>query len=78
MRKRRRGRQKTRWLDSITDSMGMNLSKFQETVKDRETWCVAVHGLGSQRVGHDLTTEQVAGMGWREGRLWAGSGLRRA
>ena len=76
MRKRRRGRQKTRWLDSITDSMDMNLSKLQETVKDRETWCVAVHGLESQRVGHDLATEQVAGMGWREGRLWAGSGLR--
>ena len=36
--KRRRGQQRVRWLDSITDSMGMNLSKLQEIVKDRETW----------------------------------------
>ena len=43
--KRRRGQQKTRWLDSITDSMVMNLSNLQETVKDREAWCVAVHGV---------------------------------
>ena len=34
-----------RWLDSITDSMDMNLSKFQETVKDRETWNAVVHGV---------------------------------
>ena len=34
-----------RWLDSITDSMGMNLSKFQETVKDRGAWGAAVHGV---------------------------------
>ena len=37
--------QKVRWLDSIIDSMNMNLSKFQEIMKDREAWCGAVHGI---------------------------------
>ena len=43
--KRRRGHQRIRWLDSITDSMDMNLSKLQEIVKDRKAWCVIVHGV---------------------------------
>ena len=54
--RRRRGHQKMRWLDSITNAINMNLGKFQEMVRDREAWHAAVYEL--QRVRYDLATEQ--------------------
>ena len=55
--RRRRGQQRMRWLSGITDSMGMNLSRLQEIVRDRKTWSAGVHGVTkSQARLNDGTT----------------------
>ena len=53
--RRRRGHQRMRWLDGITEAMNMNLGKLQEMVRGREAWCAAVHGVTKR---HNWATEQ--------------------
>ena len=60
--RRRRGWQKMRWLDDITDLMDMSLSKLRELVKDKEAWCAA--SIGSQRIGQNWVTEQCKMRSW--------------
>ena len=55
--KRRRGHPRMRWLDSITDAMNMNLGNLWEKVRDRETWCAAVHGVTKNRTQRSNWTE---------------------
>ena len=67
--RKRRGWQMTRWLDGITSSMDMSLSKFQEMVNDREAWCAAVHGASkSQTWLNDWTTKLNQMWIWSLGR----------
>ena len=68
--RRRRGQKRMRWLDGITDSMDMSLSRLPELVMDREDWHAAVHGVTRTRLSNRTELKESLKAGWRASSLW--------